>query len=84
MYYRTSDGKSFNSYSALCDYLAAVNTDPEVKQYYRDEKAKLHKRQRSLGSRILLAMMLPATLPICTLLGHPENAINAVFGSDED
>lgn len=84
MYYRTSDGKSFNSYSALCDYLAAVNTDPEVKQYYRDEKVKLHKRQRSLGGRLLAAMILPVTLPLCTLLGHPENAINTVFGNDDE
>ena len=82
MMYRTSDGMTFSSYSAMCDHMIAISSDPKVKEYYRNEKEKLHKRQRSLGSRIFLFFLLPVTLPICTLIGHPMNAINAVFGED--
>lgn len=82
MYYRTSDGRTFNSYSALCDHLANVNSDPEIKRYYREEKEKLHKRQRSIGGRLMAFCMLPVTLPLCTLLGKPMNALDAVFGDD--
>lgn len=82
MMYRTSDGMTFTSYTSMCDHMIAISRDPEMKEYYRREKEKMIKRQRSLGSRIMLFCMLPVTLPICTLLGHPENAINAVFGED--
>ena len=80
--YRTSDGMTFTSYTAMCDHMIAISRDPEMREYYRNEKEKMIKRQRSLGSRIMLFFMLPVTLPICTLIGHPENAINAVFGKD--
>lgn len=80
MMYTTTDGMTFSSYTAMCDHLIAVNSDPEVKAFYRKEKEKMLRRQRSLGSRIMLFFLLPVTLPICTLIGHPENAINAVFG----
>lgn len=82
MMYRTSDGMTFTSYTAMCDHMIAISRDPEMREYYRNEKEKMIKRQRSLGSRIMLFFMLPVTLPICTLIGHPENAINAVFGKD--
>lgn len=82
MMYTTSDGMTFSSYTAMCDHLIAVNSDPNVKEYYRQEKENMLKRQRSIGSRIMLFCMLPVTLPICTLLGHPENAIKSVFGKD--
>lgn len=82
MMYKTSDGMTFTSYTAMCDHLISVNHNPEVKEYYRREKEKMLKRQRSIGSRIMLFFMLPVTLPICTLIGHPENAINAVFGKE--
>ena len=80
--YKTSDGMTFTSYTSMCDHMIAISRDPKVKEYYRREKEKMIKKQRSLGSRIMLFCMLPVTLPICTLLGHPENAINAVFGND--
>jgi hypothetical protein len=82
MMYRTSDGMTFTSYTSMCDHMIAISRDPEMKEYYRSEKEKMIKRQRSIGSRIMLFFMLPVTLPICTLIGHPENAINAVFGED--
>lgn len=82
MKYKTNNGMTFFSYTAMCDYLISVNHDPEVKEHYRREKEKILRRQRSIGSRIMLFIMLPVTLPICTLIGHPENAIKAVFGQD--
>lgn len=82
MMYKTSDGMTFTSYTAMCDHLLSVNQDPKVKEYYRKEKEKMLKRQRSIGSRLMLFCLLPVTLPICTLIGHPENAIKAVFGKE--
>ena len=82
MMYRTSDGKTFSSYTAMCDYLISSNSDPEVKAFYRKENENLRRRQRSWYGRLLAFMILPVTLPLCTLLGHPENAIDSVFGKD--
>lgn len=85
MVYRCPDGATFNSYQAMCDHmigLARMQGNLEMVEYYKKEKEKMHKRQRSLGGRLLALAMLPVSLPVCTLLGHPENAINSVFGKD--
>ena len=52
----------------------------DERRYWLEEKEKMDRRQRSIGARIFLFILLPVTLPLCTLIGKPMNAINAVFG----
>lgn len=80
MMYRSSDGRMFSSYTALCDHQMFISRTADERGYWRKEKEDMLKRQRSPLSRIFLFIMLPITLPLCTLLGVPMNAINAVFG----
>lgn len=82
MMYRSSDGRTFSSYTALCDHQMYLSKTPEELLYWKDEKETMKKRQRSPLARIFLFFLLPVTLPICTLLGVPMNAINAVFGDE--
>ena len=62
MMYKTSDGMTFSSYTTMCDHLVAVNHEPEVKEYYRKEKEKMLKRQRSIVSRLMLFKVGDAVL----------------------
>lgn len=80
MMYRSSDGRTFSSYTALCDHQMLISRTADERRYWREEKENMLKRQRSPLARVFLFFMLPVTLPICTLLGVPMNAINAVFG----
>lgn len=80
MIYRSSDGRTFSSYQAFCDHQAFLCKTADERRYWKEEKEKMNKRQKSPLARIFLFFMLPITLPICTLLGVPMNAINAVFG----
>ena len=80
MMYRSSDGRTFNTYTALCDHQMFLSRTADERSYWRKEKEDMLRRQRSPLARIFLFFLLPVTLPICTLLGVPMNAINAVFG----
>ena len=80
MMYRSSDGRTFSTYQTFCDHQAFISRTADERKYWLEEKEKMNKRQRSPLARILMFFMLPVTLPICTLLGVPMNAINAVFG----
>lgn len=80
MMYRSRDGRTFSSYQTFCDYEAMISRTEDEKKYWIEEKRKMQKKQRSIGARIFLFFLLPITLPLCTLLGQPMNAINAVFG----
>lgn len=80
MMYRSSDGRTFSSYTALCDHQMFISRTADERRYWREEKENMLKRQRSPLARVFLFFMLPVTLPICTLLGVPMNAINSVFG----
>lgn len=80
MMYRSSDGRTFSTYQTFCDHQAFISRTDDERKYWLEEKEKMNKRQRSPLARIFLFFMLPVTLPICTLLGVPMNAINAVFG----
>lgn len=80
MMYRASDGRTFCTYQTFCDYQALISRTADERKYWLEEKEKMDKRQRNIGARIFLFFLLPVTLPFCTLLGKPMNAINAVFG----
>lgn len=80
MMYRASDGRTFCTYQTFCDYQALISRTADERKYWLEEKEKMDKKQRSIGARIFLFFLLPVTLPFCTLLGKPMNAINAVFG----
>ena len=78
MMYRISDARTFGTYQAFCDHQTFISRTADERKYWIEEK--MNKRQRSPFARIFLLFLLPITLPICTLLGVPMNAINAVFG----
>lgn len=40
MLYRTNDGMTFSSFTSMCDHMISVNSDPEVKEYFRRERRK--------------------------------------------
>ena len=80
MMYRASDGRTFSTYQTFCQHQACLSQTDKERLYWLEEKEKMDKRQRSIGARIFLFFLLPVTLPFCTLLGKPMNAINAVFG----
>jgi hypothetical protein len=80
MMYRASDGTMFSTYQAFCQHQCYLSRTAEERRYWMEEKEKMDRRQRSIGARIFLFFLLPVTLPFCTLLGKPMNAINAVFG----
>lgn len=80
MMYRSSDGRTFGTYQAFCDHQAFISRTADDRKFWLEEKEKMNKRQRSPLARIFLFFLLPITLPLCTLLGVPMNAINAVFG----
>lgn len=82
MMYRASDGTTFSTYQTFCQHQAFLSRTEEERRYWLEEKQKMDRRQRSIGARIFLFVLLPITLPFCTLLGKPMNAINAVFGKE--
>ena len=80
MMYRASDGRTFSTYQSFCQHQAYLSRTADERHYWLEEIEKMDKRQRSIGARIFLFFLLPVTLPLCTLIGKPMNAINAVFG----
>jgi hypothetical protein len=80
MMYIAHDGRTFGSYTALCDYEMLYSRTAEERKFWKEEKEKRIRRQKSPLSRAIMFTMLPITLPLCTLMGVPKNAIDAVFG----
>ncbi len=85
MMYFSPDGRTFSSYTGYCDHIAYLSFsvgDLKSHRYWKEEKEKMLKKQRSIGARIFLFFLLPVTIPICVLAGRPLNAFRAVFGKD--